>query len=363
MEKRLQVLAVVGDIGGAAELLPALDVLGREHDVTVMLDPAGAAKATLEKAGREWVAYDAKGGELPFCDVLAVGTSAKQADAQVALTRAARKQGVPAVWVEDLYGCGSRAVVREAGDGCVPDVMCVMDDIAAEIARRSWPGITVTVCGKPSWGFLTDLMARRADIRAAVRGRLGLVATDVLLTSWHGGEDPASERLTLETLGGFRAVPRLRLAVRLHPGMQDKQALAELRETAAGWEGFTCPAAGDIRPEELSIASDAVVGTWGSTQGYVSVLAGIPTVATAFGDASRQMQELHYPDALPPHVYAGAARLVGDGGQLGSAVSDILAARQEIAARTAERAAPLAKAMEPGAAQRVADAIRGAARI
>lgn len=360
MEKRrVRILAVVGDIGGAKELLPALDLLEAERDVTLMADTAGAAKDMLEKAGRPWVAFDPTSGELPFCDVLAVGTSATASEAQVALTRAARREGVPVVWVEDLYGCGSRVPVREPA-GIAPDLFCVIDGIAAEIVRRSWPGVPITVCGKPSWGFLADLVARRAELRSEVRAQLGLAPGAVLLTCWHGGENPADERLTLETIGMFRNVPRLRLAMRLHPKMQ-ADALAAMRADLAAW-GAVCVDAGGVQAERLSIASDMVVASWGSTQGYVAVLAGVPTVVTAFGDAPEQMRDLYYPDGLPPHVFVGAARIVLDGSRLGNAIGDMLAAREAAAEMARAQAEPLRAALDAHAAEKIAAAIVGAAR-
>ncbi len=358
---QLRILAVVGDVGGATELLPALDILAREHKVTTVLDPAGKAGAVLEKAGVAWVAHDPAGGELPFCDVVAVGTSATANGAQVAISRLARAAGIPVVWVEDLYGCGSR-IPEGTRVACAPDVFCAIDEAAARIARGTWPHARIAVTGKPSWSHLPAMLARREGIRMAVRQRLGLVHDEVLLTHWQGGMDAEVERQAFDVIRGLRIIPGLRVAFRPHGKLKPDAAREAMIAEAARWEGYVCAGAVHVSPaEELTLASDLVVAGWGGTQGYSAVLAGVPTVVAAFGEAAAaEMRAIGYPDGLPPHVAVGAALLARTPAQLQRRLEEVLSMRDEAAAVVCVHRDPLMPAIDGHAAQKIAAAIVGA---
>ena len=115
-------------------------------------------------------------------------------------------------------------------------------------------------------------------------------------------------------------------------------------------------AARAVDANELTVASDIVVGTWGSTQCYVAVLARAACISTHFGPAGVRLA-VGYHDGLSPAVGARAAMAATTPAEVVARVEDVLRGRGEGVHIEAVRNVPFRPLIEPGAAARIADAI------
>ncbi len=352
-----RIIAVFGDIGGCKETVPALALLKeRGHAIDIVIDGGPLAKALTvlpdslgpTMTGRMPVVTDAP-------DAIVIGTSATAAFAQNSWTDFGRSRGIPVVWVEDLYGTGEREIVRASGG---PDVLCVIDDAAAGIARAVWPKAAIAICGKPTFARLNAMIADQPKIRRTVRDRLALKEGEKLLTFFSGGQSPADELRAVDGMYALRETRGLRMAMRLHP----KLATADRVSIEGRFALWPAGVLTDSEPtyktdaEELTLASDVMVCSWGSTQGYAAVLARVATVVLMFGPREERAA-LGYPDGLPPHVAHCAALPAFSGADVTRIVKDVLLGRAKGAHMVSAANLPFRPLIAPGAAERIADAI------
>lgn len=290
-----EIAVVVGDIGSAKEIVPAVKVLeARGIKVRWFADSAGKAKIdVLEKQG---VAYEMVIPDGYKPSVIVVGTSATAAVLKVEFTKYGRENGIPVLWVEDLYGTGE----RQNSLGVSPDVMLVIDDIAAQIAKTVRPGLDVRVVGKPTFGKLpTEDEAK--DVRNKIRESVGLNDSKFLLTVSFGG-DPA-ERALAQLPEIVRAIQRdlsgaVTVAWRFHPKHPKVDELWKM----ATESGIKFVDARKLDIFELILASNCVVADWGNTDPYKGLLYGVPTITMLFPDDYERREGAGYPNGVPPII-------------------------------------------------------------
>lgn len=359
MQKRI--IAVFGDIGGCKETVPALALLKKHGTgIEIVLDAGPQSRAgtvlppDIGPTSQGRMPVD---GDAP--DAIVVGTSATAVGAQIVWTDWGRARGIPVIWVEDLYGTGERASVR----GCAgPSHMCVIDAAARDIASRAWPHASMAVCGKPSFGHLGELIARQVDVRQQVRERLDVRAGERLLTWFSSGERGEDEMST--AVGGIEPLRHqagLRVAARLHPKLAEP-ALSRIQDQIASWpKPFLVDpvAAGAINADELTIGSDIVVGSWGSTQCYVAVLARVACISTHYGPPDRRL-EVGYPTGFSPAVASGAAIRATTPADVRERILDILAGTAHGAHVMPSLADPFRRLIAPDAGKSIARAIQNA---
>ena len=224
-----KILVVFGDIGSAKEMVPVLKVLEeRGIKVSYVADPKG--KAATDVLGKAGIPYETKEPadsdtrDLDAYDLILVGTSATANSFQVAWTKYAREKNIPVLWIEDLYGTGSRKNSQIVS----PDTMLVVDEVAKQIAKTVRPNLDVRVVGKPTFGALPDEVGA-VSIRNKVREKLGLTESEFLVTVGFGG-DPAERALTQlpQIISALEAYEdSLTVAWRFHPKHPQKDQLWE----------------------------------------------------------------------------------------------------------------------------------------
>jgi hypothetical protein len=281
--------------------------------------------------------------------VIVVGTSATAVSGQVAWTEHGHKNGIPVVWVEDLWGTGERAEVLSVR----PDEMLVIDEIAARIAVTVRPRLKTTVVGKPSFGELPST-EETVGIRAQVRSNLGLSPEDFLLSVGFGG-DPAVRTITqlpllLKLFQAYNVV----VAWRFHPKHPDATMLWE----HATQSGIRSVDARSVDLTNLYIASDLVVADWGHTDAYKAVICGIPTVTMLFPDDTERRNRVGYPEGIPPIIATDLEWGARDVSEVGKLLQKSIAEGERIRSYTlAIRAKPFLDLVKPGAADRIADEV------
>ena len=356
---------VVGDMGGCKEAFYAIQALekklGGNLGVNWIVDPADNAKAGvfLERQG---VSYNRR---LPLVednpDLLFVGTSATAVGAQVAWTKWARGKGTPVVWIEDFPGTGQYPSVRDVD----PDVMVVTDEISAINCRKIRPSMkpeSVVVCGKPSFpSEVSPLLANKVGIRREVRAKLGVTDGDLMIMVSPGVGMNIVEQL--QAIAGIKNLcgRPVKFWVRLHPKMADGPRVA-------AWEVIhvmgDAAAASSAEPllERLTVASDIVVATWGSTCTYSAAFAGIPPVLLLFPDVLEENQkrmDLGYDGGVPPLMQAGAAYAATGSGTLETNLRAIVSGYGRVSGTILNGSAAFRAMIEPGSADRVAAVLGG----
>ena len=203
MATTAEIYAVYGDIGGAHETLPAMQLLEKDGVAVkhfVLGERAQAGINVLEKAR---VPYESRGPEADDKPaVIVVGTSETAVEGQIEWTKFGEEKNIPVVWVEDLWGCGE----HKSTQGVCPTVMCVVDDIATRVARSVRPTLATEVVGKYSFGALAKKLANAEEIRTKTReqlaARLGIRDfSGKIVTYGSGGEVPARAYAHLQALG------------------------------------------------------------------------------------------------------------------------------------------------------------------
>lgn len=350
-----RVAVVVGDIGGAVELVPAVKELhDRGIEVEWIVDPLGQGWVVLD---REAIAYGVAGatgyevGQVFGYDLVLVGTSATAVQAQIEWTRRAQTGAIPVLWYEDLWGTGERPVVH----GVTPDVMLVVDQVAGQIAQRARPALATVVVGKPTFEELSAFDEPRIfETRQRLRRQAG-VSDDVFLLVYWGAGDPARVTIHLSVL---RELPRVgsrpvTLAPRLHPKMPGHREAWQLV--------FEGPAAMINLPAvpalELNCAADAVFGEFGGTQTYAAALVGTLPIIAMWPDNREKRLACGFPDGDPPLI----DQAIGAGAESPRGLVAVLEAvaagdvcRSDIFRRGREI---FCEAIRPGAAGRIAETV------
>ncbi len=357
------VYAIYGDIGGAKEVLPAMQVLaerGTQVNHFVYGDRARAGTDVLEAAGIPYETRTPVPSDRP--SVIVVGTSATAVEGQIAWTRFGEENNIPVIWVEDLWGTGESQKTRDVS----PDIMCVVDDIAARIAKGVRSHIQTEVVGKPSFGALAnklhDVEQIRATTRAQIAARLGIKDFDGhIVTFGSGGEVPARAFAHVEALcdhGGLDAVTNKEVIFvpRLHPKLPEKDK-RELRILAQAVGSYVV-AAHDLDMDFITVASDVNLGEWGSTSMYTSAIFGIPPVMCMFPDDRERRLAAGYPNGEPPLLLAGAGYGPTDAVQLHDVLNQILCdPLKQYHEMTFQKGAVFRSLLEPGAEERIADVV------
>ena len=315
MEKQYTVYAVVGDIGGTKEVKPAIEALQKiipDVQVKWFVDPSPRAAGGTNVLDPAGIKYERR---MPSpddrTDLLVYGASATAYEAQVEWTKWAKALNVPVVGVNDFYGTINLPQVQSVS----PDIMCVLDEQDADITRAVRPGVRTVVCGKPSFAQdIGPLLARKNEIRAEVRGRLGIADDEIMVLVSPGSEVASfsahldAVKQVAEKLQGKKLV----FVPRAHPkflaspeGSQcSEQKIAELVATGAGVIADSAQVEKNL--VQVVLASDLMICTWGSTDQFTAALAGIPVVLFLFPDDLAKRKVTGYIDGVPPLIRANA---------------------------------------------------------
>lgn len=342
-----KVSIVVGDIGSAKELIPAAKILtSRGVDVQWFVDPAGKGCKVLDS---HQILYhtrtEAIGSNVG--NLILIGTSATAVSEQIVWTIIGQDMSIPVIWYEDLWGTGELPVTR-----CVdPNVILCISQTAADIARRVRPHMNALVVGKPSFENIKHIDV--AATRQLVRSRLKVHHDNFMVVYWGGG-DTARVRHHIRAINTYAGLYGLAFVPRLHPKMPDLEEIV----TMVNMSRFRVCWADQEIPEELNCAADAVIGEWGSTQTYAAALVGTRPLLVMWPDDKLKRLDCGFDNGIPPLV----STLVGH--ELLSP-SDLLSVLSFTAGRcdsTRQNIASAAHhwfgdACQPGAAERIADAV------
>ncbi|MBI2024421.1 hypothetical protein HYT00_03485 [Candidatus Giovannonibacteria bacterium] len=359
------VFIVVGDLGSAADLVPvAQELEARKIGVQWLADPNGKARTdVLEKKDISYEMLLSSECQGPLPKVILCGTSSGYADLQVSWTLFGKAQSIPVLWYEDLWGTGEQENER----GADPDVMLVLDDIAAKIALNIRPNIATTVVGKPTFGKIPAFEEIPA-IRARIREKLGLTESDFLV-SWGFQGEPA--KMAVAHVGeilrsGLKLDDGMIVAWRLHPKHLRRDELWEVL-TKTGIRYVEEARSVDLL--ELYLSSNAVIVPWGATDGYKAVLRGIPTITPMF-PSGEQAKKLYDFDDLESRISSGFINgmpplLMGNNEWWGATslrnilyLLRLIREREDVCRKgTLERSLSFKGLEEPGAASRIADVV------
>ena len=368
MKKQYRVYAVVGDIGGTKEVKPAIEALQRMMpgvQVKWFVDPSPRAAGGTNVLDPTGIKYERR---MPSADdnadLLVYGASATAYEAQVEWTKWAKALNIPVVGVNDFYGTSNLPQVQVGS----PDIMCVLDEQDAAITRVARPGVEVAICGKPS--FVQDigpLLTRKNEIRAEVRGRLGIADDEIMVLVLPGSEVESfsahleAVRQLTRLLGKklvfvSRAHPKL---LKLEEGKRCvEQEVAELSVNAAqGVRVIADSVQVEKNLAQVVLASDLMLCTWGSTDQFTAALAGIPVILFLFPDDLAKRKATGYIDGQPPLIRANAGWGAETPEQLLEQVNRVLsdpASAKEFVRTGALAFQPL---IQSGAAERIAQVI------
>lgn len=350
------VYGVFGDIGGCREGRAVLKIL-EERGIAVynFVDAGDKAKAdiVLEADFIPYEKRDPLAGDNP--GAIVIGTSATAVDAQVKWTAFGKARGIPVIWVEDIWGTGEMPGV----DSVSPDVLCVLDEYAATIARTVRPAIRIEVVGKPTFEALgkkycTDLSEMVARVRRLILTESGQ-GEAFLLTFWAGGEKPEEVKKQFEALFPLRELSGGRplvLVPRFHPKLSVKvrdYALGLVREN-----GQAVSEAQYINYDEIAMASSLNIGDYNSTSMLISAMFGVPAIMLLFPDNRAERLKLGYPIGEPPLRLAGACWGAESAAHFRETIRWIMANEDTARKRVWRDAASFRSLLEPGAAERAA---------
>lgn len=361
----MTVYAVVGDIGGAKEVLPAMQVFQKIYGTAVrwFVDSSLKAKAgteVLNKAGISYESRDPESSDHPR--VIVVGTSATAVGSQIAWTKYGRENNIPVIWVEDLHGTGSVKNVRSVS----PNLMVVIDEIASRCAKEIRPGLETSVLGKPSFANLPVLLKRAPEIRAAVRKELGLGEDEFLVHCMFGGEP--QERAWAQVWELINRAHVIRACIytnrnifvmcRFHPKHPDVEKLRS--RTAAVLDTLFIDGARVKDAQHAVIASDFLFSEYAANDQFTSLLTGVPVGTLLFPDDREwRIDNSGYPNGVPPiligHEEWGVAS-IEKAVELVRLVA--MTNPQFIKETTENRAKPFRTLLESGAAERIADTVK-----
>lgn len=229
----IRVLAVAGDAGGAAALVPVLrrmnaaggkwvlQVLAYRQARTVFAEAALVFHELGELADEEEAGRRLKDFRP---DVLLTATSVNGVDWEKRLVAESRRSGIPSLAVLDFWS-NYRARFADECDrlAFLPDRIAVMDDRARiEMAELGFPADRLVVTGQPAFDEWAERKAGAEEAAAAVRARYGA--------------DDVRHKLVLflsQPISDFYSSPALRAR---HPGYSEAEvfrAAAEALEQLA----------------------------------------------------------------------------------------------------------------------------------
>lgn len=357
MASKKRVVVVVGDMGGALETVPgvlALQILDPEAELRWIIDPGELARANtvLDKAK---ISYERR---LPSPDdtpsVIVIGTSATAVEGQIAWTQHGKDRGIPVIWVEDLFGTGSRKATQVVS----PDVMLTIHPVAEEIAQRVRPGLKTVTVGKPSFARIPTLIPQKPAIRQKVREALGI--NDKFLITWIFGGEPAERAWSqLEAFKhAHHDLSSINYVVmpRFHPKHPEKQKLETAMKDILAKRVLEDTGSLD----EVILAADFVIADWGSTDTYTSMFVDVPVATVLFPDDTPRRVAAGYINGLPPALTGHEDWGLPSVHHLVSCAKFVECYPKSTAARTRDRAIQFQELLRPGAAERIADEIQKA---
>lgn len=351
------VAAVVGDIGGAKELLPAMQILEKRNlCIQWFVDPGPEARAgvILTNAG---VSYEKR---LPDPNdkpsVIVVGTSATAVSAQIIWTRFGREKGIPVIWLEDWFGTGSRKNTQVTA----PNMMLTIHPIAEGIARNVRMDLPTKTVGKPSFSRIPTLIEKRLEIREQARRELRIMEGEFLVHWIFTGapaERPWEQIEEFRRAGNQLAGSSTLMMPRFHPKHLKKVRLEAAMKEVLG-DRFVAPAIG---LDSAIAASDLVVADWGTTDAFTALFLSVPVATTLFPNDFDERVEIGFIGGIPPILMRteGVYREWGlvKATDICNRVRYIAEHRELAAFITQNRARGFQDMCEPDAAKRIADEI------
>ncbi len=347
----MKIAAVVGDIGGCKELLPAVKVLeARGHCAEWFVDDSPNAKAGTEVLAKAGVSYRTTlPGMIDDFDAVVVGTSATAYRFQNEFTRAAKGE-IPVIWVEDFYGTAHHKEVM----GVAPDILCVSDDLGREISDRARPGVRAFPCGKPSYAPVAEFIKNKEAIRREVRSKLA--KPDGFAVVYSSTNVLRAVAAHLDALNqALGNIPGSVFWPRFHPKFSEKEIGWNL--VKEGRTDFEDTLSAEPSLERLAIAADFLVCPWGATTQFAAALAGVPVVLLLFPDDRDRRITLGYPGGVPPLLLAEAGWGVNDEAMLTIITSLIAGDQPTASARVQTGSEKFKTLLKPGADVRIADII------
>ena len=353
MTKTKRIIIGAGDIGGCKEVEPAVRILIEKGiEIEWRVDPSTNARAGTNVLVKRGIAYSTAFPQASdSTDLVLVGTSATAMDMQIALSRFAREKEIPCIHVEDFPGTAHYPKVRVAP----PTTLCVVDEVAAEIARHARPEIPdIRTVGKPSYAEeVGPFLDSKDNVWEEVRKLLGLERTDFVIAYSSGGtaETVMPHILVLADLGDV-AGRRTVLLDRLHPKLPDG-AKVEARKILADGKTRVVDSSAEKSLERVALAADIVVCTWGSTVQFAAALAGVPPVLTLFPDDQKAREEIGYVDGVPPLIRSEA----GFGASSALELKELLfqiASQPKYRLQVRQNGRKFDSWVKPGAAERIA---------
>lgn len=367
------VYAVVGDIGGARELKLAIDALRAmkpEIGVRWFVDPSPRAASGTNVLDPVGIKYERR---MPSADdradLLVYGASATAYEAQLTWTKWAKILNIPVIGVNDFYGTINLPQVQSES----PDIATALDEQDADITHAARPGVRTVVCGKPS--FVQDigpLIARKNEIRAEVRSRLG-IADDEFMVLVSPGSEVESFSAHLDAVRQLTKLldKKLVFVPRAHPKLLKleegkrcvEQEVAKLSvNTAQGARVIADSVQMEKSLARTVLASDLMLCTWGSTDQFTAALAGIPVILFLFPDDTEKRRQAGYIDGLhlkgqPPFIGAFAGWCAETPEQLVERVDWILSNPASAREFVEAGAQVFQSLIRPGAAERIAQVI------
>lgn len=285
----MHVVIVVGDMGGANECIPVgLLLASSGHFVEWIVCPSKFARAQV-KLDEAKIAYERR---LPeegdaVADMILIGVSATAVDAQKAFTAFGKARNISVIWLEDLFGTGSIKAVSE----CSPDLMLVISEVAATLARTVRPGLEVKVVGKPSFGKLIPKFYTGSSLRRKLISTCHLPSDVLIVACVLSGEHVLEQVRVLMRTPSPVGYPQVALILRLHPKLSGeiKDEAMQIMATAQNLLIKTAP---ELTTDEVVIASDLVISGHSATEQYVGLLASVPALITMFPGEEACREEL-----------------------------------------------------------------------
>ena len=261
------------------------------------------AGLVLDKAGIPYARELPSPGER--FDVALIGTDCTAVMFQCAAKLHGIVNEYPVIELEDFPGCGNYYHARRNP----ATFRCVADKYALAASKNVSPNLGVKVVGNPSYAMnVGPLIARKKEIRAAVRAKLGILDSTFVLM--HSHDDTMQEMVQpLEALIGVRQFGNRETVIlpRFHP--KTPTPVREAADHLIARAAFTWLDTRTVPYEEVALASDAILCPAFSTVQFTGALAEIPVVLQGFPDMTPRFRELGYLDGVPPLVASGVGAI------------------------------------------------------